>query len=37
MKTFLTSTVGLFLSVAVLGVTVWIASKAWKKGQEEKK
>jgi hypothetical protein len=37
MKNFLKSTLGIVLSVAVLGGTVWVASKAWKKGQEEKK
>lgn len=36
-KNFFTTAGGLVLSLAVLGVTVWVASMAWKKGQEDKK
>lgn len=37
MKNFLKSTTGLVISLAVLGATAWVISKAWKKGQENKK
>ena len=36
-KKFFTSIGGLALSLAVLAAGVWVASKAWKKGQETKK
>lgn len=31
---FFQSTVGIVISLAVLGATVWVASKAWKAGQK---
>jgi predicted negative regulator of RcsB-dependent stress response len=33
-KNFFKSTVGIVVSLAVLGVTVWVISKAWKSGQK---
>lgn len=33
-KNFLKSTVGIVVSLAVLGVTVWVISRAWKTGQK---
>lgn len=33
-KKFFKSTVGIVVSLAVLGATVWVVSKAWKKGQK---
>ncbi len=33
-KKFLKSTVGIVVSLAVLGVTVWVISRAWKTGQK---
>jgi len=33
---FLKSAFGIALSVGVLFGTVWVVSKAWKKGQEKK-
>jgi hypothetical protein len=36
MKMNLKSVLGLAVSLAVLGVTVYVASKAWKTGQEKK-
>lgn len=33
-KGFFKSTVGIVVSLAVLGVTVWVISKAWKSGQK---
>lgn len=32
-KGFFQSATGVALSLAILGLTVWVASKAWKKGQ----
>ena len=32
-KGFLKSTLGIVVSLAVLGVTVYVISKAWQKGQ----
>ena len=36
MKTSLKTVIGLAVSLAVLGVTVFVASKAWKTGQGKK-
>jgi len=36
MKMDLKGVLGLAVSLAVLGATVWVASKAWKAGQEKK-
>jgi predicted negative regulator of RcsB-dependent stress response len=33
-KNFFKSTVGIVVSLAVLGVTVWVISRAWKTGQK---
>lgn len=33
-QNFFKSTLGIVVSLAVLGATVWVASKAWKKGQK---
>ena len=33
-KKFFKSTVGIVVSLAVLGVTVWVISRAWKTGQK---
>jgi hypothetical protein len=33
-KGFFKSTVGIVVSLAVLGVTVWVISRAWKTGQK---
>jgi hypothetical protein len=35
-KGFLKSTLGIVVSLAVLGVTVYVISMAWKKGQDKK-
>ena len=35
-KNFFGTVAGLTISLAVLGVTVWVASKAWKEGQKNK-
>lgn len=32
-KTFVKSATGVALSLALVGVTVWVISKAWSKGQ----
>jgi len=36
MKMDLKGVLGLAVSLAVLGATVWVASKAWKAGQDKK-
>jgi hypothetical protein len=33
-KNFFKSTLGIVVSLAVLGATVWVISKAWKTGQK---
>jgi hypothetical protein len=33
-KTFIQSTTGIAVSVAVLFATIWLVSKAWKAGQK---
>lgn len=33
-KNFFTSTLGILVSLAVLGATVYVISKAWKSGQK---
>ena len=33
-KNFFKSTLGIVVSLAVLGATVWVISRAWKTGQK---